>query len=211
MARAIIGVRGGAGAKSRLASVLSPAERAELILVMLEDMLDALGRASRVSAVSVATPTPEVAALARARGCAVIRQAQPDGLNRAFDQALAEVAEAAPYEPVVLLPGDLPSIEPTELDALISLAETHALAIAPALDGGTGALVLRAGTQFAPTFGVDSFRRHREQAFQRGLATAVVKAGSLAHDLDRPEDIQSHVGRAGRTGAFLSARQGCHE
>jgi 2-phospho-L-lactate guanylyltransferase len=208
MAQVVIAVRGGPGAKSRLAELLGPEERAVLTELMLRDMLDAVGRAPRVSGIWVVTPTAALAETARGLGVKVIDQAEPGGLNAAFRQAQAEVADAAPYDAVALLPGDLPMLEPGDLDAALALAEAHEVVLAPAADGGTGALVIRAGVDFAPTFGDDSFAVHQDQVHRRDLSVAVVDAMSLSRDLDRPQDVAFLLQTAphGRTAAFLSER-----
>ncbi|MDB5451548.1 MAG: hypothetical protein JWO33_126 [Caulobacteraceae bacterium] len=208
MGQVVIAVRGGPAAKSRLAAVLGPEERATLTALMLHDMLDAVDRAPRVSGVWVVTPTAELAALARSLGVEVVEQLEPGGLNAAFRQALAVVGDAAPYDAVALLPGDLPLLEPGDLDAALALAEAHEVVLAPAMDGGTGALVIRAGATFAPEFGADSFAVHQDQVHRRGLSLAVVDAMSLSRDLDRPEDVAFLLAAAphGRTALYLSER-----
>ena len=80
--------------------------------------------------------------------------------------------------------------------------------LAPSLDGGTGLAGMRAGAPLKPAFGPDSFRRHAAEARRAGLSIAVVVAGSLSRDVDRPEDL-AHLlehGRATRAGAFLHER-----
>lgn len=208
MAQVVIAVRGGPGAKSRLADILGPEERAVLTELMLRDMLEAVVRAPRVSGVWVVTPTASLAEIARSVNVRVIDQLEPGGLNAAFRQAQAKVADAAPYDAVALLPGDLPMLEPGDLDAALALAEAHEVVLAPAVDGGTGALVIRAGVDFAPTFGEDSFAVHQDQIHRRALSLAVVDAMSLSRDLDRPQDVAFLLRTPphGRAAAFLSER-----
>lgn len=208
MAQVVIAVRGGRAAKSRLADILEPHDRETLVGTMLRDMIEAAQRTPRASGLWVVTPTPALAALAADLGVQVIDQSEPGGLNAAFRQAMATVADAAPYDAIALLPGDLPLLEPGDLDAALALAEAHCVVLAPSTDGGTGALALRAGVDLAPSFGPDSFALHREQAARRGLVIAIVEAESLAHDLDRPEDAAFllQAQRSGHTHAFLSSR-----
>lgn len=210
MAQVVIAVRGGPDAKSRLASLLNADERALLTELMLRDMLDAVSRAPRAAVVWVVTPTPELAQIARGLGARVVDQVEPGGLNAALRQAITEVGDAAPYDAVALMPGDLQMLEPGDLDAALALAEGHEIVLAPAEDGGTGTLVIRAGVAFAPTFGPDSFALHQDQVHGRGLTLAVVDALSLAPDLDRPEDVRLLLRAAPqrRTAQFLAERAG---
>lgn len=212
MAQAVIAVRGGPDAKSRCAEALDGVDRARLTAAMLEDMLAAVARCADVSATWVVTPTPELAQLARRSGARVVRQKErqkgPRGLNAAFSQALSVVGERAPYDPAVLMPGDLPLLEPDDLGAAIRLLRTHGVVLAPSQDGGTGLLGMRAGARLSPAFGPDSFRRHAAEARRAALTVAVVVAGSLSHDVDRPDDL-AHLlehGPSTRAGALLLRR-----
>ncbi|HEX7760923.1 MAG TPA: 2-phospho-L-lactate guanylyltransferase, partial [Caulobacteraceae bacterium] len=172
------------------------------------DMLLAVGLCTQVSRTWVVTPTQELAELAKRHGATVIIQEGPATLNGAFAQAIAEVSDSAPYDPVALMPGDLPLLQPGDLAAAILLARTHAMVLAPALDGGTGLLGLRAGVNFQPAFGADSFRRHSAMALEQGLTVGLVVASSLSRDVDRPEDLSSvlEMGASTVTSAFLRDR-----
>lgn len=208
MAQAVIAVRGGPQAKSRCAETLNGSDRAELTAAMLEDMLAAVAGCQAVTQTWVVTPTPALAELAAGCGARVIRQPRPAGLNPALRQAITEVADQAPYEPLLLMPGDLPGLAPDDLAAAALLTRTHAVVLAPAADGGTGLMGLRAGAALPPRFGPHSFRRHAAEAERRGLTVAVMVADSLSRDVDRPEDLLHllKTGVASRTAAFLRAR-----
>jgi 2-phospho-L-lactate/phosphoenolpyruvate guanylyltransferase len=209
MVEVVIGVRGGPHAKSRCGEVLTPDDRARLTEAMLEDMIEAVAGAPAIGRLWVVTPTPELARLAASRGAEIIHQPQDGDLNDAFALALAEIGERAPYDSVALLPGDLPLLQPADLEAAFTLSRTHAVVLAPALaDGGTGAIVLRAGVQLPLFFGRDSFARHAAAADRLGLSRAVVIATSLTLDLDRPSDLHAvlTLGATTRTAAFLRTR-----
>ena len=208
MVQVVIAARGGLRAKSRCADALNARDRARLVCVMLEDMLDAVARCAAVTQAWVTTPTAEIAEIAAGRGAKVVRQARPNGLNRALRQAAAEVSEQAPYAPILMLPGDLPLLEPDDLAAAALLVRTHAVVLASALDGGTGLLALRAGADLPPAFGPDSFWLHATAAEQRGLSVGLIATGSLSRDVDRPEDLLGvcETGPGSRTAAFLRKR-----
>jgi 2-phospho-L-lactate guanylyltransferase len=205
MAQAVIAVRGGRSAKTRCAAALSGVDRARLTAVMLDDMLTALAGCAEISRTWVVTPTPELAALANARGARVIHQPRAAGLNAALRLAIAEVSETAPYDALLLMPGDLPMLKTEDLTAALLLTHTHTVTLAPALDGGTGLIAMRAGTALAPEFGPGSFQRHAAAAARHGLSVAVIGADSLSRDVDRPDDLASvlEYAPATRTAAFL--------
>lgn len=197
----VIAVRGGPASKSRLTDVLAPGQRDRLAAAMLQDMLAAIARRDGGDGVLVVTPDTGLADLARSLGAEAMDQSTP-GLNAAFREGLAQ----APGEAVVaLLPGDLPLLRATDLDAVLAQADDGAVVGVATPDGGTGALVLRARTPFDPQFGRDSFRRHREEARRRGLRFRTAFAPSLSFDLDRPDDIARVLaeGAGTRTAALL--------
>jgi 2-phospho-L-lactate guanylyltransferase len=208
MAQAVIAARGGAKAKSRCGGLLSPADREALTAGMLEDMLATITGCTAVSGVWVVTPTPSLARLAAARGARVVGQGAPDGLNAAFAMAAAIVRERAPYEAVMLMPGDLPALDANDLAAAALLTRSHAVVLAPALDGGTGLLGLRAGVALAPQFGPASFARHAASAARQRLSVATLAVTSLSHDVDRPADLLRLLAQRPdtRTAVFLRDR-----
>lgn len=208
MTQVVIAVRGGPQAKSRCARALSGPDRAGLTAAMLDDMLAAIARCPEVSRIWVVTPTSELADLALGRGAKAVVQGPAGGLNAGFNQAVAKVSDCAPYEALMLMPGDLPLIEPDELSAAALLLRTHAIVLAPALDGGTGLVGLRAGATLPLAFGANSFKRHAAAAGKAGVPVAILAAGSLSRDVDRPEDLFGVLenGPATRTAAFLRER-----
>jgi 2-phospho-L-lactate guanylyltransferase len=208
MAQLVIAVRGGPAAKSRCAEALNADDRAELTAAMLEDMLAAAANTAGVAQVWVVTPTQVLADLAAARAARAILQPEPADLNGAFDLALTEVADQAPYDVIALLPGDLPSLRPSELEAAFALARSHAVVLARTQDGGTGAVLLHAGARLPLAFGEQSFERHRTAAEALGLSLATLEAQSLSRDLDSPDDFALVMDQApaSRTAAFLRRR-----
>lgn len=190
MAQVVIGVRGGPDAKSRLAPSLAPAQRARLVEAMLEDMIEVVLGTPGVRQLRVVTPTPGLASLAQDRGARVVWQAGDGGLNAGFGLALAATREEASYESIALLPGDLPLLSASDLEAALALADTHDIVLAPAIaDGGTGAVVMRQGVRLPPSFGPDSLARHLVIADTLGLSRTIVWAPSIGLDLDRPSDF----------------------
>jgi 2-phospho-L-lactate guanylyltransferase len=202
----VLAVRGGPGAKSRCRERLGETRRRRLVEVMLDDMLAALAGAHRVDAVHVVTPNPALADRAQSAGAGAVLQDRTSDLNHAFEAGRRRVAEFDPDALAVFLPGDLPLLLSEELDACIAAAGAGRVVLVPAAgDGGTGALIFRAGTPFAFAFGPDSCRRHTAAAKALGLEVVLMAAPSLAFDLDGPMDIDLMLGtsRSGRTAAAL--------
>ena len=194
---AIVPVKGLAGAKSRLASVLSPAARRRLVVQMLGDVLAALAATPAVTRTLVVTPDAEVAAIARTKGAEIIHEHTPISLNGALRTALHASGCHADAR-CLLLPADVPLVTPAEIAALLGVdpahspvLPTHRVTIAPSNDGGgTNALVLADHDVMGPSFGPDSFKRHLEMAEALHLSPRVVRLPGLGFDIDTPEDLR---------------------
>ena len=208
MAEAVIAVRGGPTSKSRCAAALPPGDRSLLTQLMLQDMIAAATRTASLTRIWVVTPTESLAIFARRHGARVIEQTS-QGLNAAFALALDVIGQTAPYAPVALLPGDLPLLRPDDVEAAVALTQSAEVVLSPACsDGGTGAIVLRAGVRLPLAYGPDSFARHRREAVAAGLSSSLFEAASLGRDIDRPEDLAFLLENPRDTaaGAFLRSR-----
>jgi 2-phospho-L-lactate/phosphoenolpyruvate guanylyltransferase len=188
-------------AKSRLAPVLAPLERAALTLAMLEDVIDATVLLPGWET-WVISPDESVLEVASRRGVTPLVEERPPlaaAIHQAEDEALARGASAL----AVLLP-DTPLVTPAALTRAV-----HTLGpvvVAPARDEtGTNLLLRRPPTAIASNFGRDSYRRHMEAAAQGDVPIAVVEHAELGFDLDVPDDILTVVNarRAGRSRQVL--------
>jgi 2-phospho-L-lactate/phosphoenolpyruvate guanylyltransferase len=172
-----------ARAKSRLAPLLSPLERAVLSLAMLEDVLDA-ALAVPGWETWVISPDEAVLEIAVRRGAAPIVEHRPP-LSAAVRQVEEETHERGATSLAVLL-ADLPLVTANELsDALHTLGPV--VAAPAATDGGTNFLLRRPPRAIPARFGPDSFRKHVDSARTRGMPLSTVEAPGLAFDLDLPE------------------------
>jgi 2-phospho-L-lactate guanylyltransferase len=176
---AVVPVKGSNGAKTRLAPMLGPAERRQLVRDMLGRVLQACEAASTVSRTLVVTPDPRFAPT----GIEVLRDA---GTGHADALALA-LRDGRAREGVLVVMADCPLARAESLDALAEAASP--LAVAPARDGGVNALALRRVDGFVPPFGVP-VAETLAAARGAGLDPVVVEDALLALDVDRPEDYE---------------------
>lgn len=192
-------------AKSRLAPLLTLAERATLTLAMLEDVLDA-ALAQDGWDTWVASSDEAVLEVAARRGSRPVPDewSRPERLLSAVRALEADVKGRTSTLAVLL--ADLPLITATALaDALERDAPVVA---APAgSDGGTNLLVRRPASVIPARFGRDSFARHRWAARRARVGFDAVDRPELAFDLDRPDDVAALLAAKapGRTWAA------CHE
>jgi 2-phospho-L-lactate guanylyltransferase len=177
---AIVPVKGLRDSKSRLAAVLTEAERGVLVREMLDCVLEACAEAAAIEATLVVTPDPALAPELDALVDGGVGHAE------AIAQALAD--PRADGGAVVVM-ADCPLALPEALDRLVEAAGP--VALAPAEDGGLNALALRNPQAFEPAFGVpEAARVTVERARAAGLEPAVLDEPLLAFDVDRPADLE---------------------
>jgi 2-phospho-L-lactate guanylyltransferase len=207
---AIIPVKALSQAKRRLAPVLPDDARRRLVLTMLEDVLDVLGKVATIDEVLVVTPDARVAELAEGKAALLLRERHARGLNAAVRCGLAHAAEHGATRAIVL-PADVPLATPAELHRVVEAVRGSARArvtLVPAADGdGTNALAIAPPDAMVPSFGPGSFVRHLAQAVARRLDVQVLQLPGLATDIDTPRDLArllAHEQAADRYG-FLQA------
>ncbi|MGH2467651.1 MAG: 2-phospho-L-lactate guanylyltransferase [Candidatus Limnocylindrales bacterium] len=192
----VVPIRSLSGGKVRLGAAVDAEERTALIVGMLRHTLAVLATWPDATAVSVISPDPAVATIARAAGARALHQ-EDGGLNAAIRAARAAVG-AAGATALLVLPGDLPLLELPALDRLrdaadAALAAGHGrsvVALAPADAGdGTNALLCSPIGAIDPCFGPHSLERHLMAARAAGASVQVVVDQGLGFDLDTPADL----------------------
>lgn len=172
-------------AKSRLAPILTSAERSDLTRRLLQRTLMLAQQSGLFSCLLVVSRDPEVWELAQSSGGCALAEAG-DGLNRALLQGAAYAGRHR-ADSLLILPADLPLLRLQDLAALCALGETgDGTVIGPAQEGGTNALHLRLPPVLPFCFGENSFARHMAAAGAAGLAPQVYDSASLRFDLDQP-------------------------
>lgn len=191
------------GAKSRLAELLSPAVRAELMQAMLADVLAAVREAPGVAGITLVSSEPAAASFA---GEHDIGWWNDRGLPW-NDALLAAMREAVTETSVAVVSADIPLVVAEEVEALLAATPGRGIAIARASDGGTNAVALRPTAALKTCFGSPgSAELHARQAREAKLESVILDRPGLALDLDTPEDVERflEVDRPTRTGTLLS-------
>jgi 2-phospho-L-lactate guanylyltransferase len=188
-------------AKTRLAPVLAPLERAALTLAMLEDVIDVTVLLPGWET-WVISPDEAVLEVAARRGVTAIVEERPP-LAAAIHQVEGEAHARDASTLAVLLP-DTPLVT---VPALTRAVHTLGpVVVAPARDEtGTNLLLRRPPTAIASSFGRDSYRRHLEAAGHADVPIAVVEDPQLAFDVDHADDILTvlNARRSGRSRQVL--------
>ncbi len=187
---AIIPVKSFDQAKSRLAPLLRPAERAALARVMFEDVLTSLGKAEGLAQIIVVTEDAAVAAVAGASGATVVASGAADGINVAINIGIAVVPGMTPRG-IIIVPGDLPHIQADHIETLANrVAAGPAVALVPASrDDGTNVLAFSPRDLMRPSFGKASILRHMASARGAGVEPDILRLDRLDLDLDVPSDL----------------------
>ncbi|APA90505.1 2-phospho-L-lactate guanylyltransferase (plasmid) [Paraburkholderia sprentiae WSM5005] len=174
---AVMPFKAGADRKTRLAQLLSPAERLALSDELAAHVTHCLGAVQAVTQRLILSPV-EIEGYD-----AVWAKDEGRGLNKELDVLWA----TKPTCPLLVVHGDLPFLTAKDVIALIEAAELQGSAIAPDRHRtGTNALALMSRKDFAFAFGPDSFRRHMEAL---GNNAAVIVSDGLGFDLDTPDDF----------------------
>lgn len=188
---AVLPVKPLAQGKSRLAATLPPPLRLSLNRRMLHHVLDVLAETRSIVQTIVVSRDCSVLAMAKREGFVPLRE-QGDGLNAALTQA-TRFALAHSAEAVLNLPGDLPLIGASDLEAAWAFAlERPAVVIAPSRnDGGTNLLLVRPPGLLEYRFGPGSFASHCHQARALGVPLFIVRSTQFAFDVDTPDDLET--------------------
>lgn len=195
-------------AKQRLADVLTPAQRADLMLSMLHDVL-AVATSLKEHDVWVVTSETTVVKLAKQSGAGVIPESVIGGYNAAVTTGLAYLDQQLSTElNVAIVPADIPLLEQEGLSRLTArcLPDSRTVRLAPAHDNeGTNGLFLSRTDLLQPTFGTNSFNRYKRDCDTIGIVPEILSNTSLAVDIDTPTDLQNLLAHSavGATGAYV--------
>jgi 2-phospho-L-lactate guanylyltransferase len=205
---AVVPVKDTQHAKQRLAAVLSRAQRRELVLAMLEDVLAALAAVGELAGIVVVTADPAAAAVGARYRARIQRAGAGDGHTGAVAAAARELAG----DGMLALPADIPLVEPDDIRRLI-LADRNdghrrVFSITPARDErGSNAVLCSPAGAVPLRFGEDSFFPHLAAARSCGIEPAVVRLPRIALDIDTPDDLALFLRAPSPTRAYALARR----
>jgi 2-phospho-L-lactate guanylyltransferase len=184
---AILPVKSFAAAKQRLADALGAGARQALAQAMFSDVLATLRHVPELEEIAVVTADRAAEAAAAGEGVTVLHDSAQAGQSAAALIGIAH-ALAAGYERVLLVPGDTPLLQPSEVAALLEAAGGVVI-VADRHGTGTNALVLSPPDAIEPSFGPGSFARHVAAAEAGQLPHRADDVRGLALDVDTPADL----------------------
>lgn len=196
-------------AKQRLASCLTPVERAGLVQAMSSDVLAVAQAATGSQDLWVCCGDRAGADLARRYGATVLLDEQPDlGLNTVIER-VAQRLKRAGWSRILVIHADLPALSVEDIQVASHFDPDELLLVAD--HNGTGSNLLGWGlhTAFTTHYGDGSHERHRMLAARLGLVVRSPNLPWATFDVDRPADLQrlldmTSADRAPATRAWLA-------
>jgi 2-phospho-L-lactate/phosphoenolpyruvate guanylyltransferase len=197
----LIPVKNLSHAKQRLAAVLDQRSRTELAQAMLQDVASAIAFWSQRPACALVTGDEFAIEIARQCDFEVIPDPKNPGETGAIEMATHVCIERG-IDFTLVIPADIPLIQASELEEIVSRAPLEGTLLVPAGDGrGTNAAYRSPADLFPLRFGNDSFKPHLAAAQATGKPCIVVQLPGIAVDVDNPADLQQLMAHAGDTRA----------
>ena len=203
----LVPVKNLSNAKQRLAAVLDQASRTELAHTMLLDVLDTLANWDERPGVGIVTSDSYALELARCFVFTVIPDNENISETNAIEMA-TRYCESNGIDSTLVIPGDIPLIQASELQTVIEAAPEEGTVLVPAGDGrGTNAAFRRPAGLFPLRFGNDSFKPHFAAAKATGKPCVVLSFPGIAMDVDNPSDLALLAAASGETRSQRLVRQ----
>ena len=167
---------------------------------MLEDVLSKISLCKKADAVFLVTAEEEAMRIGSGLGIGIIPEEKQKNESSSVDFGMRK-CRAMGVESVLVVPGDIPSAQVWEFDAVMEKDDgRERVVIVPSRDGtGTNALMMRPSGVMPTSFGEDSFSRHRDIVSGLGIEFSSVTLGGIGLDIDGPEDLEVFMGGGGNT------------
>jgi len=203
----LIPVKNLSGAKQRLASILDQGTRTELAQAMLQDVLECIANCQSKPEVAVVTSDPFATQLARRLSFEIIADHANAGETGAIEMA-TQVCIARGADSTLVIPGDIPLIQSSELATILEAAPERGSVLVPAADGrGTNAALRRPAGLFPLRFGNDSFKPHLATARATQQPCVILSLSGIALDIDTLPDLKELAAAPGDTRSQKMVRQ----
>lgn len=178
-------------AKSRLAEVLTADQRQRFAEGMLRRVLTVTRSVRAVTGTLVISRDQKALAIARDLGARTVQESGTPDLNPALMRA-TQLLAGWRSDSVLVLPADLPFIDPADVTGVIRAAGNASQSVVIAPDhsrDGTNALFVRPPGLITYDYGHNSYERHLAQAHATGAHVVEYESENLKFDLDVPQDI----------------------
>lgn len=189
---AVVPIKNPAEAKERLSSVLTTAERANLMLVMVEDVITALKGARGLDGILLVSRAPIARELARRRGIDHYSESPAADLSEAVQAAGSLLVANRSATGTLIVPGDVPLITAADVETV--LEQHDQMTIVPDLKGdGTNCIVSTPPNLIRYRFDGHSFKPHLEAAYDLGITPKILRNDHFGLDVDSPDNLRSLI------------------
>jgi 2-phospho-L-lactate guanylyltransferase len=188
---AIVPVKRFENAKTRLSSILNTDDRVHLSLLMLEDTLQILSVAQKLSEVLIVSADKRIEEIAAKYGTKFLLEEKERGVNSAVALANNYCMKKEAADATMVIPHDLPLLDSTDISKVCELAENESkcIVICPSLRyDGTNILLRKPPSIISTFYDADSYNMHVKAAVQLGIPIKRFLSKALMHDIDTPED-----------------------
>jgi 2-phospho-L-lactate guanylyltransferase len=186
--RAVIPVKALSEAKSRLAPYLSQAQRATLVLDMLQHVIHTLQASPCFDAITVVSSDAQV--LQQAEQWGAHAQAEEERGHNPALHAAAQRELASGATALLTISADLPLLRPEDIQQMVKLSHFYDVVLAASSEGtGTNALLTQPPLAVPYLFGPGSLQLYQEEAQKRLLSYTLYRSRSTAIDIDTIHDL----------------------
>ncbi len=186
---ALVPVKELSKSKQRLARVLSPTERQELVLAMLRDVLTSIQNVSMFDGVLLVSRSQNAQAVAREFATEIFMESPGSDHSRAVTEGNHYLKERYGVTSSFAISADIPGVTPDDLLRVIKYHDRVTL-VPNASDEGTNAVLTSPPNAIAYHFGVGSLTKHTASAEAAGISPSIMRVAGMAHDIDSPDDLE---------------------
>jgi 2-phospho-L-lactate guanylyltransferase len=190
--------------KSRLSAVLGPIKRAHFNRKLFDRTVARLLLFPGAAQTIIVSRSEAVLEQARRAGMIAVTEIS-DELNGALGLA-SEIARQRGATTVVVVPTDLPLLDASLLEHIVSKASVEKTCILAPDESrqGTNLMVVTPPDNTIFQFGECSFEKHQILAKSRGYSVQVIDDGRLAFDIDNPADYERWIALCGAGSGLYS-------
>lgn len=177
--------------KQRLRPILNSAQRYQLAIAMLKDVLGALSQSEKMISILVVSRDSRLKNLVESYGARLLSVNLDNCLNSALSQATL-LLQSQNARQIMYIHADIPLLASPDLDEVISdhLNYNCDLTLVPSnKDDGTNIMLRKLPSCQPLRYGKNSYRIHLEDATSQGLRTHSICNPRIGFDIDTPKDF----------------------
>ncbi len=177
--------------KQRLRPILNSAQRYQLALAMLKDVLEALSHSENIISTLVVCRDLRLQHLVESYGAKLLSVNPDNCLNSALSQSTL-ILQSQNANQIMYVHADIPLLASPDIDEVIAdhLNYNCDLTLVPSnKDDGTNIMLRKLPSSQPLRYGRNSYRNHLKDATSQGLRTHSICNPRMGFDIDTPKDF----------------------